>query len=167
VVSLIERVGVLLNATAQPMMPGKVVMAAAVSNALQRLERQIFERKVKVQMPSEWPEVQGVQSWVDVTWWNLVRNALQHVPSLARIELGYDQRNGFCRFWVRDDGPGVPEVRRGKLFQPFHLMHEHGSAKGLGLATVQRFVEMQGGTCGYEAPQGGGACFWFELPVTG
>lgn len=166
VVSLIERVGVLLNATAQPMMPGKVAMASAVSNTLQRLERLTLEKKVKIQTPPDWPEVQGVQSWVELIWWNLMRNALQHGEGLTRIELGSEQRDGACRFSVRDDGPGVPEARRSKLFQPFHLLHEPGSAKGLGLATVQRLVEMQGGACGYEAAQGGGACFWFELPVS-
>jgi signal transduction histidine kinase len=166
VVSLIERVGVLLNATAQPMLPGKVAMATAVSNTLQRLERLTLEKKVKVQTPPDWPEAQGVQNWVELIWWNLIRNALLHAEGLTRIELGCGPRDGACRFFVHDDGPGVPEARRSKLFQPFHLLHEHGSAKGLGLATVQRLVEMQGGACGYEPTQGGGACFWFELPVS-
>ena len=166
-VHLIERVGLLLGATAQPMLPGKVLMAAAVDNTQQRLERLILEKKVKIQTPSEWLEAQGVQSWVELIWWNLIRNALQHAEGVTRLELGQEQRNGICRFWVRDDGPGVPEARRGKLFQPFHLLHEHGSPKGLGLATVQRLAELQGGGCGYEAPQGGGAKFWFELPRFG
>lgn len=164
-VKLIERFGILLNASAQPLLPGKVLMGDAVANALQRLEYLCWEKKITIQRPAEWPEVQGVQSWIEPMWWNLAHNAVQHTPGVKHVEVGWDRMDDGYRFWVRDDGPGVPPERRAKLFQPFNMLHEPGASKGLGLTTVQRFAELQGGKCGYEALEGGGSRFWFWLPA--
>jgi len=69
-------------------------------------------------------------------------------------------------FRVRDNGAGVPAGRRSQLFVPFNLLHELNAPRGLGLPIVNRLVELMGGRCFYEAPVGGGACFFFTLPAS-
>ena len=68
---------------------------------------------------------------------------------------------------VADDGPGVAEEIRGRLFQPFAT---HGKKKGtgLGLAVARRFIEDHGGTLELLAPPlppASGACFRITLPL--
>jgi signal transduction histidine kinase/HPt (histidine-containing phosphotransfer) domain-containing protein len=75
------------------------------------------------------------------------------------------------RFSISDTGLGVaPDVAH-LLFKPFspgdssYARKEQGA--GLGLAVTKRIVEQAGGEIGFESVPGGGALFWFTLPVSG
>jgi signal transduction histidine kinase len=143
----------------QEMMIGDVAMAEA-----RRLEDKLKERAATLKLPDEWPPVHAVHPWLKVIWSSLLTNAIQHGGDGVRIETGWLE-NGDWRFWVRDNGPGVDESRRKTLFPPIHALYElHGH--GSGLAIVRRLCEQMRGDCGFEAPSGGGACFWFSLPAT-
>ena len=80
-----------------------------------------------------------------------------------RITLQWEQRAGFCRFSITDNGAGVPASRLRTLFAPFDQLHETHST-GMGLSIVQRLTFLQGGNCEYEAPAQGGASFHFTVP---
>ncbi len=162
---LIERVSFVLKASVNSSPMAQVKMGDAVFNTLQRLERQILKSGVQVIEPAEWPEVNGVASWLEVVWWNFLANALQHGKKTSKIELGWCREKDGFRFWVNDDGGGVPPEKTAKLFQPFHLLHEPNARQGLGLSLVQRLVELQNGNCGYEPNDIGGSFFYFTLPL--
>jgi len=160
---LLERVSFVLKASANPPSLQRLKMEEAVFRARQRLEYKTLQKGFTVSEPKDWPEVNGVAAWLEVVWWNFLINGLNHGKS--RIELGWRMENGEIQFWVFDDGDGVPEKKRPKLFQPFHLMHEHDAGRGLGLSIVQRLVELQGGRCGYGPRPDGAWCFYFTLPA--
>ena len=162
---IIRRVSLVLKATALPCTPQLMPMGEAVSAALVRLEAAILEKSVIIAQPDTWPEVVGVGDWLEVVWWNLLANALQHGGSPSRIELGWRPENERCLFWVSDDGRGVSEEKREQLFQPFHRLHESDATRGLGLSIVQRLMELQGGVCHYNSNPTGGAGFFFALPI--
>jgi hypothetical protein len=67
---------------------------------------------------------------------------------------------------VADEGPGVAEEIRGRLFQPF-ATHGKKRGTGLGLAVARRFIEDHGGTLELAPPPppASGACFRISLPV--
>lgn len=159
----IERVSFVLKASAHPVSKEPVKMGEVVFRALQRMESKILKKNVTVSEPPSWPESSGVFPLLEVVWWNLLSNALQHGKD--RIELGWRKEKGGLRFWVCDNGSGVTTEKRVKLFQPFHSLHEPDAAPGLGLSIVHRLVELQGGDCGYEPRTEGGSCFYFTLPV--
>ena len=161
---LIKRTSFVLKASACPLPPQATDMSGVVSTVLSRLESRILSRDATVSQPEAWPEVQGVAAWLEVIWWNLLANALQHAGASPQIELGWGREKAGFSFWVADNGPGVAASRLSQLFQPFHQLHASDAAGGLGLSFVQRMVELQGGECGYEANVGGGACFFFTLP---
>jgi signal transduction histidine kinase len=142
-------------------------MAEPVFMARQRLESRVLKRKAEVQEPDSWPVVPGVPAWLEIVWWHLLLNALKHCGENCRIELGWTPQKAVVRFWVRDNGSGVPEILSEKLFKEFHTLHAEQSVPGFGLSIVQRLVELQGGTCGHERPDQGGALFFFTLPVEG
>jgi signal transduction histidine kinase len=162
---LLERVGAVLKATVSSIPKGSVVMGQPVSAAMQRLERRILAGGALITLPSSWPEVSGVARWLEIVWWNFLANALDHAGAAARIQLGWRETGREIRFWVDDDGEGVSPGTRTRLFQPFNTLHEMNSTRGLGLSIVQRLIELQGGSCGYEPIPDGGARFYFTLPV--
>jgi signal transduction histidine kinase len=140
-----------------------VKMGEVVFNVRQRLESIVLKKNATLAEPASWPEAKGVNFWLEVVWWNLLANALQHGKGL--IELGWQEGKAELRFWVCDNGEGVPAEKRDKLFQPFHTLYEANASQGLGLSIVQRLMELQGGNCGYEPRLDGGSCFYFTLPV--
>jgi signal transduction histidine kinase len=162
---LIRQVSFVARASASPQPKTNVHMAEAVFSALQRVESRMIKRRAAVVEPLSWPVVPGVPAWLEVVWWHLLQNALKHGGENCRIELGWDNVDAAVRFWIVDNGPGVPEALRKNLFPEFHTLHERRNVCGFGLAIVQRLVEMQGGVCGYEQPAAGGALFFFTLPA--
>jgi signal transduction histidine kinase len=162
-IKLIDRMNFVIRASADPKPKEPFDMGMACWASLQRLETQILNRHAVVTQPASWPEAKGVAPWLEVVWWNLLTNALQHGGKLPCIEIGWNQDGDEVRFWLQDNGPGVPDERRAQLFHPFHLLHEPNAPNGLGLPIVRRLVELQGGKCGYERVHGKSR-FFFTLP---
>ncbi|MGC9184479.1 MAG: CHASE2 domain-containing protein [Thiomonas sp.] len=100
---------------------------------------------------------------------NLLRNAVQHSPAGSTVTLGAALEPQAVRFWVQDQGPGLPPEKAAQLFQRFARgTAEHASARsgstGLGLYYVRLVAEKHGGSAGVESVPGHGATFWVELP---
>ena len=161
---IIKRTALLLTASSSPCHLDPVSMGDAVSDALLRLGSEIRKRGATISQCETWPEVKGRSEWLGEIWWNFLDNALRHSGQKPRIELGWREIDGKFQFWISDGGPGVPSDRLKQLFQPFHQLHEFNASRGLGLSSVQRFVELQGGECFYKPNKQGGAGFFFTLP---
>jgi len=160
---IVDRVSLVLKASADSAVPGRVDLGGILATVLQQLDGEIQTAGAQVTMPSSWPEVSGVTNWLQAVWLDLIRNAVQHGGPSARVAIVWSENNGAYRFSVADQGKGVPEARLGGLFCPFDQLHER-HVPGLGLSLVERLVSLQGGRCGYEKPAGGGASFFFTLP---
>ncbi|MBC7357621.1 MAG: HAMP domain-containing protein [Desulfacinum sp.] len=93
---------------------------------------------------------------------HLVRNALDAVDGHGAVRVAAAARGHAWVLTVEDDGPGVPPEHRERVFEPFFTTKAKGS--GLGLAMVQRIVEVHGGTVRLESAQGGGARFVVSIP---
>lgn len=95
---------------------------------------------------------------------NLIVNAVQALATGGVVELEIlEPRDGLAGFAVRDDGAGVPEALRERIFQPFVTARDGGV--GLGLTFVKRVVYEHQGHIALEPGIGSGACFRVELPV--
>ncbi len=94
---------------------------------------------------------------------NLLMNALQAMGSGGRIAVRTRLQPGCVRVEVQDEGPGVPEDVKQKLFTPFFTTKPSGS--GLGLAISNQIVKGHGGTLACQAVPGGGALFTFTVPL--
>jgi signal transduction histidine kinase len=71
------------------------------------------------------------------------------------------------RFWVRDNGRGLDEEARSRLFTIFNRnSHSRPTGHGLGLSIVKRIAEKLGGSVGVESDgPGEGSLFFFTLPA--
>jgi len=95
---------------------------------------------------------------------NLIDNAIEAMgrEGTIVIETARDRPNGFIRVVVADDGPGIPENEREKLFLPYYSTKGRGS--GLGLAIVRRIVAEHGGSVEVADNAPRGTRFTIELP---
>jgi two-component system nitrogen regulation sensor histidine kinase NtrY len=75
----------------------------------------------------------------------------------------HDVRNSLVRLVISDNGPGVPEADRDKLFMPYYSTKGRGS--GLGLAIVRRIIVEHGGGIEVSGAQPTGSTFTVELPA--
>ncbi len=97
---------------------------------------------------------------------NLVSNALRHSPPGSTVSLFAEPFGEMVRFTVRDEGPGVPEEDRARVFDRFYRVPGQTAAgAGLGLSIAREVVEAHGGAIGVDGAPGRGAAFWFTIPV--
>ncbi|TWT32716.1 PAS domain S-box protein [Blastopirellula retiformator] len=96
---------------------------------------------------------------------NLVENAVKYSdPADPRvtIQLSSDKTHTTC--WVRDNGPGIPESFREKIFGLFEKLDPHSDGTGIGLAIAKRIIEFHQGEIWVEPNPVKGACFCFRIP---
>ncbi|MGD8488452.1 MAG: GAF domain-containing protein [Anaerolineae bacterium] len=144
-------------------------MEPIVAEARRALMPMIIEHQAELVLPRRWPQAIGYAPWVEAIWTNYMSNAIKYGGQPPRLELGATEDNdGWIRFWVRDNGPGLTPQEQARLFTPFERLHEaRASGHGLGLSIVERIVSRLGGQAGVEseAIPGQGCTFYFTLPT--
>ena len=101
---------------------------------------------------------------------NLCDNAMRYTPADGHIEIRTYIRASKAFIEVCDDGPGVPETERERIFERFYRAEGTKTipGTGLGLAIVRRVAELHGGTPSLDAGLNGkGVCFRISFPVAG
>ena len=86
----------------------------------------------------------GYTAWIEEVWVNYIGNAVKHGKRGMTVEVGMEetQDGKMIRYWVRDNGPGIPEDRFEDLFLPFtRLAQAKIEGHGLGLSIVRRIVD--------------------------
>ncbi len=99
-----------------------------------------------------------------------LRNLLYNAARFARaqVRVAFDVHDGFNRLIVDDDGPGIPEADRQRIFDSFVQLEPNRGRKqgfGLGLAIVKRAIEWHGGAATAMSSPLGGARFCALWPV--
>jgi two-component system sensor histidine kinase KdpD len=100
---------------------------------------------------------------------NLLLNASKFSETGTAIDVSLRATHDVVRVTVSDRGPGIPPGLAPRLFEPFFRATDATrtgkEGLGLGLAIVQSIVHSHGGRVGARNRRGGGAQFWFELPM--
>ena len=96
---------------------------------------------------------------------NLLSNAIKFSPEKSTVNAAVSRNGTYLRVSVTDQGPGISDEFRGKIFSKFEQAGGQGKGgSGLGLAITKAIVERLGGHVGFESRPGAGATFYFELP---
>lgn len=98
---------------------------------------------------------------------NLVENAVKYGEGARPVELTAELRDDVVVCEIRDDGPGLAEEHRDRIFERFYRVDDGRSSDrggtGLGLSIVKHLVDQMGGEVGYRVDDG--SVFWFSLPA--
>ncbi|MBT4412093.1 MAG: PAS domain S-box protein [Bacteroidetes bacterium] len=100
---------------------------------------------------------------------NLIRNASKYTLK-GSIKLGYQKKEDYVEFFVKDTGIGIPEEYHDSIFKRFVQVEMTKARKfegsGLGLAITKANVELLGGKIWFESEENKGSIFYFSLPLT-
>ncbi len=116
------------------------------------------------------PQVSAVRAPFQQVWMNLLGNAFKHAHREgAEIRVGAADRGTTWEFAVADNGPGIAPQYHQRVFGIFQTLAARDKLEGtgIGLATVKKLVESEGGHVWVESQVGQGATFRFTWPKMG
>jgi len=124
--------------------------------------------EVQISLAQNLPLIEGDPTQLQQVLINLVNNAFDAMAETQsehrKIEISTEGNgDGAVRVGVRDYGIGIRNEARERLFERFFTTKDEGL--GMGLAIVRSVVEAHGGKIEAEDVEGGGARFYFTLPI--
>lgn len=150
----------------------RVDVAALVRNQIVAFGHKAAEKKVSLEFPCVRPDSGGITFTTDPEWLqkvisNLLANAIEFCNEGKRVSLRVWLEGARLNIAVTDEGPGIPEADRKKVFDRF-VQLEAGVRKrhkghGLGLSIVKALVEMLNGSIVLTANEGSGCVFTVSL----
>ena len=135
-------------------------------SAFSQCAREIEQRGAQIETVTPLPVVKAHETTLGQCLTNLLSNALKFVPAdiQPRIRFSAEEREGFIRLWVEDNGIGIPANQHERIFKVFERVHgARYPGTGIGLSIVHKGIERMGGNVGVQSAPGGGARFWIEL----
>ena len=118
---------------------------------------------VQVVVEGAAPPVQADGEMLKIVFQNLLVNSAHAMHGQGRIDVAIGAVDGHCEIAFTDQGPGIPEEVRDKIFTAFFTTKTRGS--GLGLATAKRLIEAHAGEIEVACPPTGGTTVTVRLPV--
>lgn len=101
--------------------------------------------------------------------YNVVVNAIKYTPEGGHVTASVTLENKYCVIRVIDDGPGIPDSEKTKVFDRFYRLDDSRArdtgGTGLGLAITKEAVMLHGGTIEVLDAESGGSIFKIEIPV--
>jgi signal transduction histidine kinase len=140
-----------------------VALGARLSGAGQDRSRRVEPEEIVIVPPAKSVVVACDPELLRQALLNLVQNALQARGRRRAVELRAREEQESVVIEVIDDGDGIAEQDRDRVFQPFFTTRPTGV--GLGLPVVSRIVKAHGGDVAYRPTEGGGTTFGIRLPV--
>jgi two-component system sensor histidine kinase KdpD len=142
-----------------------------VGVAMARLRKELSNHIVRVEIPSEFPQVKMDFVLMEQALVNLVQNAVHHTPQETPIKIIVAEQNTKERgkelvLTVADGGQGLPSDELSKIFDKFYRSTEaENEGLGLGLAITKGLVESHKGTISAQNRKVGGMKFIITLPM--
>jgi PAS domain S-box-containing protein len=145
----------------------EVPLANVVDVVLGDLAEDIRANNADVFVRHPMPIVLGNHATLVHVLANLISNALKFTQPGVRpeIKICAEDREPLIRVFVQDNGIGIAEEHRERIFGMFERLHRGDAyaGTGVGLAIVRKAIERLGGHSGVESQLGQGSLFWFEL----
>jgi signal transduction histidine kinase len=128
-----------------------------------------FEASFRFEADTTLPKINLVAQDIGRVLLNLINNAFQGVSGYAEkpfVTVSTSNLGGSVEIRITDNGPGIPDAIKDKIFQPFFTTKPTGQGTGLGLSLSYDIVKAHGGEIKVETKDGEGATFMINLPIT-
>ncbi len=145
----------------------KVNCNLLVSDIIEDLNSSIKQNKATVEY-SDLPIIDAYPTELRLLFQNLISNAIKFskkdVP--PQVSIKAKKKNHAWKFYVKDNGIGIPEQFQKKIFSIFQRLHSENEYEGtgIGLAHCHKIVGMHGGEIGVKSKPGKGSTFFFTIP---
>ncbi|VVO02461.1 Sensor protein KdpD [Pseudomonas fluorescens] len=143
--------------------------ADIVGSSLNRLRAVLAPLQVSTEVPAELPLLYVHAALIEQALVNVLENAARFSPPDGRLQLNAGANDNEIYFSVSDEGPGIPEDERAKIFDMFYTAargDRGGQGTGLGLAICQGMVGAHGGRISVaDGIDGRGTCITLHLPL--
>lgn len=140
-----------------------------IGTARADLKRPLDGHPISVEVPPDLPQVDVDPVLIGQALGNILENAAKYAPVGSPIRIAARRAAGMVTLAVTDEGPGIPDAEREKVFDMFYRVGEgdrRPTGTGLGLAIVRGFVQAHGGRVrALAAPSGRGTTIEMDLPV--
>jgi len=152
--------------TRESLRPSYGDVRSAVDRAVQGARAHPEFQRVRIRVSTDG----STEGWFDFkklerALLNLLLNACEAVPpNSGKIEIGLQRRGDMLEIRMEDNGPGIPEAVRGRLFEPF-VSHGKENGTGMGLTVVQKILQDHGGDVAVEKTSTEGTTFRIHLPL--
>ncbi len=134
-------------------------------NLIASAKNQRVENKTSAPLPRIWID----RNMIHRVLVNLLENALKFTPAEGHVEIGAQTADdGFIKFFVRDDGPGIPHADAERVFDKFTRLRgkDKTNGFGIGLAFCRLAARGHGGKIWVESDADKGSTFFLTLPIT-
>lgn len=130
-----------------------------------QMEQQGQNVQLTLDLPDRAVPIEADRSQMTRVVNNLLKNAIQAIPESREgvVKISLSEQNGKALLSVQDNGTGIPEEIREKVFSPNFSTKTSGM--GLGLAMCKNIVDAAGGRLWFETETGQGTVFFVEMPV--
>ncbi|RON53506.1 sensor histidine kinase [Pseudomonas frederiksbergensis] len=143
--------------------------ADIVGSSLNRLRAVLAPLQVSTEVPAELPLLYVHAALIEQALVNVIENAARFSPVHGRLQVHAGADDNELFFAVSDEGPGIPEDERAKIFDMFYTAargDRGGQGTGLGLAICQGMVGAHGGRISVgDGIEGRGTCITLHLPL--
>lgn len=129
------------------------------------------KQQLHVEIQKDLPEINLDPKLINEVFINLLTNAIKYSPENSTIDVSIFEKDGNCVCQVHDNGYGIAEEDKRKIFTKFYrgknIIKHVTDGTGLGLYLVKLIVESSGGKIWFESEENKGTTFWFSFPMTG
>jgi two-component system NtrC family sensor kinase len=134
---------------------------------LKRRDFALRSVELKLDVQDDLPALWGDETLVTQVFVNLLTNAQQSIASVRErglVRVTASLADGVVQVDVEDDGPGIPERLRDRVFEPFFTSRSDGTGTGLGLTLCREILREHGGAITIEHGKLPGACLRLVFP---
>lgn len=141
-----------------------------IAHVIDDLQSRATDKKITLQncLPAE-VRARADTDRLQQVLFNLIENAIKYGRADGSVIIGGKIiPEGMVELWVKDDGPGIPNEAKERIFERFYRVDRARSREtggtGLGLSIVKHIVQAHGGEVWVNSELGQGATFFFTLP---
>jgi len=164
--ALVEMINAYIGAKKAPLHLEEIPVGDVVETIVGEFSEQLGDRRIRVVGAEGLPSVVADRMGMTRIFRNLLDNALKYGgDGLSELCFGYQRKEGFHVFSFADDGLGLPEEDKERLFEPFERRKNSKgiTGTGMGLAIVQEMLKRHGGRIWVDPDTQKGVRFYLSI----
>ncbi len=119
---------------------------------------------IKIELPEELPFITADLYRIQQLFQNLISNGIKSIGKPEGIiKIKYEDNNTHWKFSISDNGKGIPEAYKEKIFDIFQSIEESEESTGVGLSIVKKIIEFYNGDIWFDSTLNEGTTFHFTL----